>query len=437
MSTHQEIEQLKRAVAHSPDNVELRRLLLRKLFLIEDYLIDAEKEAETILSMRPGDMETKEILLQVFITSNKISAAVVLGEEMLQSQSLSSHGKILLAKAYLREDDLQKARELYGQCLKSDPSLGDAELDAALRLATHADEDNDLDTTFLSKPNITFADVGGLEDVKREIDLKIIKPLVHADLYASYGKKVGGGILLYGPPGCGKTFLAKATAGEIQAGFINVRLDDILDMWVGNSEKNLNDVFEEARQHAPCVLFFDEIDALGAKRSDLRQSAGRNVINQFLAELDGVEGNNEGILIIGATNLPWHLDAAFRRPGRFDRIIFVPPPDLENRKEILKIKLAKKPSENIDFTKIARATKSFSGADLEAVIDIAIERILEDALKSGSPKPITTPVLLDAIKKHNPSTIDWFTTAKNYATFANQSGHYDAILDYMKRNKIT
>ena len=186
---------------------------------------------------------------------------------------------------------------------------------------------------FLQITDLNFNDVGGMDDIKKEIDLKIIKPLVHAELYKSYGKKIGGGILLYGPPGCGKTFIAKATAGQIQSKFFSVGLNDILDMWIGNSEKNLHDIFEIARRNKPCVLFFDEIDALGASRSDMKQSGGRNLINQFLLELDGINSDNDGILVLGATNTPWNLDTAFRRPGRFDRIIFIPPPD-EKVKEI-------------------------------------------------------------------------------------------------------
>ena len=203
-------------------------------------------------------------------------------------------------------------------------------------------------------------------------------------------------------------------------------------MWIGNSEKNLNRFFEMARSNTPCVMFFDEIDALGAKRSDMRQSGGKNVINQFLAELDGIESDNEGILIIGATNVPWHLDSAFRRPGRFDRIIFVPPPDDTSKEAILKIKLKDKPQENIDFKKIAKKTVGYSGADINAIIDIAIEQILENAIETGVPKPITTSDLLQAIKKHHASTSEWFATAKNYAMFANKSGLYDDILKYLK-----
>ena len=271
--------------------------------------------------------------------------------------------------------------------------------------------------------------------LKKEIEMKIIKPLMHPDLYKAYGKKVGGGILLYGPPGCGKTFIAKATAGQVKARFINVSLNDILDMWIGNSEKNLHDIFELARNNTPCVLFIDEIDALGASRSDMKQSSGRHLINQFLQELDGISNTNEGVLILGATNTPWNLDPAFRRPGRFDRIIFVPPPDQASRESILRLKLHNKPTEAIDYDQVAKKTENFSGADIDAMIDIAIESKLESSFTDGLPKPLDTKDILAAAKKHKPSTQEWFTTAKNFAMFANDAGLYDDILTYLKIKK--
>ena len=158
--------------------------------------------------------------------------------------------------------------------------------------------------------------------------------------------------------------------------FISVGLNDILDMWIGNSEKNLHDIFEVARENKPCVLFFDEIDALAASRSDMKKSAGKQLINQFLQELDGMNSDNDGVLIIGATNTPWHLDQAFRRPGRFDRIIFVPPPDAAARESILQLKLQGKPIDKIDYKEIAEKTKDFSGADLDAVEAAAAVRIV-------------------------------------------------------------
>jgi SpoVK/Ycf46/Vps4 family AAA+-type ATPase len=206
-------------------------------------------------------------------------------------------------------------------------------------------------------------------------------------------------------------------------------------MWMGNSEKNLHNVFEIARQNTPCVLFFDEIDALGASRSDMKQSSGRHLINQFLQELDGIDGNNDGVLILGATNTPWHLDSAFRRPGRFDRIIFIPPPDVEARESILQLKLKNKPVESIDYKSLAGKTENYSGADIEAIIEIAIEEKLEESFKDGIPKPLSTKDITNALKKHKASTSEWFATAKNFALFANESGLYDDILTYMKIKK--
>ena len=226
--------------------------------------------------------------------------------------------------------------------------------------------------------------------------------------------------------------MAKATAGEVKARFMPIGIHDVLDMWIGNSEKNLHGIFDSARAQTPTVLFFDEVDALGASRSDMRQSAGRHLVNQFLAELDGMEHDNDGLLILGATNAPWHLDPAFRRPGRFDRILFVPPPDEEARAEIIRALLKNKPVDDIDAERVAKKTKDFSGADLKAVVEMAIEIRLQEALRKGTPAPLTTKDLLQAMKSVKPSTKEWFASARNYALYSNQGGIYDDILDYLK-----
>jgi transitional endoplasmic reticulum ATPase len=251
-------------------------------------------------------------------------------------------------------------------------------------------------------------------------------------MFKAYGKSIGGGILMYGPPGCGKTHLARATAGEVKAGFISVGIHDVLDMWIGNSERNLHSLFEQARRNAPCVLFFDEVDALGASRTDMKTSAGRHLINQFLSELDGVKASNEGVLILGATNAPWHLDSAFRRPGRFDRILFVPPPDAPARAGVLRLQLRGKPQEDLDYDAVAKKCDGFSGADLKAVVDITIENKLREAMKSGTPTPIRTKDLVTAAGTQKATTREWFATAKNYALYSNQGGTYDDILKYLK-----
>jgi transitional endoplasmic reticulum ATPase len=242
---------------------------------------------------------------------------------------------------------------------------------------------------------------------------------------------VGGCVLLYGPPGCGKTLLSKATAGEIKANFIALGLHQILDMWIGNSEKNMHEVFELARKNAPTVLFFDEVDALAADRRDLRQSAGRNLINQFLSEMDGADSQNDGVLILGATNAPWHIDAAFRRPGRFDRTLFVPPPDEPARASIIEVMAAKKPISELDPKALAKKTEGFSGADVKAVFDLATEGVLNDAMKTGRVIPLTTKDLIKATGRHKPTTRAWFESAKNYALYANQGGFYDDVLKHL------
>lgn len=430
------IDSLREALKLSPTNMPLRFHLADSL-LILNRLDEAEKEFRAILDME--DFEQAKLgLSKVYFARGEYATCNVILEELLSSDKVNFDVLLLHTKTLVKENLIAQAIEVYKQIIELKPNFYDEELDAQLRVSTNSkpiEDELEDSSQFMEKPTINFSDVGGMEAVKKEIDLKIIQPLNHPEIYKAYGKKVGGGILLYGPPGCGKTFLAKATAGQVKSRFISVGLNDILDMWIGNSEKNLHEIFELARDNTPCVLFFDEIDALGASRSDMKQSSGRQLINQFLQELDGLENTNDGILTIGATNTPWHLDTAFRRPGRFDRIIFIPPPDLTARESIFRLKLVNKPIENIDFLGLAKLTKKYSGADIEAVIDIAIEGKLEDALREGIPKPLSTKDLKRAIKKHKPTTAEWFATAKNFALYANESGLYDDILDYMKLKK--
>lgn len=433
------INSLEEALKHSPDNLPLR-LLLADTLLMLGRLDEAERQYVILDQARHP--KAKPGLAKIFFSRGNYSACNLILEEALaeSSEEATLDTLTLYARGLLKENAIGRAVEVYRRILAIDPSFADEELDSELRFrssgsmsdATSSGDDSE---RFLERPDIRFADVGGMQSVKKEIEMKIIRPLLHPELYKAYGKKAGGGILLYGPPGCGKTHIARATAGEVNARFISVTLNDILDMWIGNSEKNLHEIFELARRNTPCVLFIDEIDALGASRSDMKQSAGRHLINQFLQELDGVDSTNEGVLVLGATNTPWNLDPAFRRPGRFDRIIFIPPPDEETRESILRLKLKNRPVDTIDFRSLAAKMEKYSGADIDAVIDIAIEAKLESAFVDGIPKPIGTKDLQQALKKHKPSTQDWFMTAKNFALFANDGGLYDDILAYLKIKK--
>lgn len=249
------------------------------------------------------------------------------------------------------------------------------------------DVDDDIWET--ETPRITLADVGGLEEVKRRLNIAFISPLRNPEMMKMYGKQLRGGLLLYGPPGCGKTFIARAVAGELKAKFISVGLSDVLDMWIGSSEKNLHEIFETARRSSPCVLFFDEIDALGQKRSLMRHSAARNVVNQLLAEMDTVGRDNEGVFVLAATNHPWDVDTALRRPGRLDRTLLVLPPDRPARESILRYHMRERPADRIDFDQIAAKTEDFSGADLAHLCESAAELAMEESLASGTARPIS------------------------------------------------
>ena len=245
----------------------------------------------------------------------------------------------------------------------------------------------------------------------------------------------GGGLLLYGPPGCGKTFVAKAVAGELGAQFIAIGLQDVLDMWLGNSERNVHEIFERARASAPSVLFFDEIDALGRKRSLMRGARERPIVNPLLAELDNVKSDNEGLFVLAATNHPWDVDSALRRPGRLDRTILVLPPDRSAREAILRAQLTGRPAESVDIAWLAATTDGFSGADLVHVCDVATEQAMDDSLKTGVVRPIETKDFRAALRDVRPSVGAWFSTARNYAEFANEGGVFDELVDYLRTNR--
>ena len=444
------LDSLRDAVALSPQNIPLL-LVFGQACLDEQNFDEARAAFNRVLQNDTANAQAKLGIAGALYLSGNTSEAVVRVEALVQADPSFAEAWILLARLAMAESDQTLAAENYQKALKLKPSLRDPALEQEIRVewpAASTDgaapvaesetwesaeefEGGPNEVVDLERPEISFASVGGMEEIKEEIRMKIIYPLENRALFKAYGKKPGGGVLLYGPPGCGKTLISKATAGEIQANFISVGIHQILDLYVGNSEKNLHQLFQLARDNAPAILFFDEVDALAADRKDFRESAIRTVINQFLAEMDGNIGSNEGILILGATNAPWHLDAAFRRPGRFDRVIFVPPPDEPAREAIVEILARDKPLHRLDAKTLAKRTKEFSGADLKSIFDIATERALSRAMKAGRVVPLTTDDLIQACKSMKPSTRAWFESAKNYALYANQGGFYDDVLTFL------
>ncbi len=280
-----------------------------------------------------------------------------------------------------------------------------------------------------------FADVGGHDEVKKQIHRRIIAPFQKPALFARFRRKAGGGVLLYGPPGCGKTLLARATAGECRARFINVPVTDVLDKYVGEPERKLAAIFADARRDTPAVLFFDEIEALAAKRGHQSSQHEIGVVSTFLAELDGFAQNNQGVLILAATNMPWAVDAAFRRSGRFDRMLFVPPPDRPARREILQLQLAGRPvADDLDLDRVLAETSGFSGADLQNLVDTAADYAIEDSIADGGECPIGRDHFAEALGEVRATTAEWLTTARNFTKYGNSGGQYDEVAAFLKKH---
>lgn len=259
------------------------------------------------------------------------------------------------------------------------------------------------------RPAITLADVAGLADVKQHLDSTFLAPLRNPELAAAFGQKPGGSLLMYGPPGCGKTFIAKAIAGDLGASFIHVTVADLLSKWLGDSERAIQSVFQDARAASPCVIFFDEFDALGGRRTSGGSQSMRSIVTQLLEELDGVTSENDGVYFLAATNRPWDIDPALRRPGRIDKTVLVLPPDAVARAAILQGALEGKPAAaDVDVIAVAAATEGFSGADIAQVATVALQQSLSASMAAGAIVPVTTAALLDAAAGLTPSTASWF-----------------------------
>jgi len=250
-------------------------------------------------------------------------------------------------------------------------------------------------------PNVGWKDVGGLDKIKQDLQEAVEWPMKYPDSFKRMGIRPSRGILLYGPPGTGKTLLAKAVAKESEANFIQVKGPSLLSMWVGKSEEGVRKIFERARQVAPCVIFFDEIDSLAGKRGmDSGTKVTERVLNQLLAEMDGLEDLND-ILIIAATNRPDILDTAILRPGRFDKILLVNAPGEEGRENILKIHTKKMPlNKNVNLKALAKELDGFTGADLDALVREAAMIALREDINSTE---VNKKHFDEAMKKINPS----------------------------------
>ena len=287
------------------------------------------------------------------------------------------------------------------------------------------------------RPELDFSDVAGLDDVKEQIKRVIVYPLSRPDLAEKYDRKAGGGVLFYGPPGCGKTYIARATAGECDAKFYNVKITDLLSSEWGETEKRLHAIFERASHTTPSILFFDEIDALAPRREDAGK--GRRLVNQFLTELDGFV-RREGVMVVGSTNAPWDVDPAMRRAGRFTNQVFIKAPDRETREKIFSIHLkGKHVDDSLDVAKLAAATSGFSSADIKACVDTALEVPWAEALEGKPERKAVFADLKVAIDNRSSTLPEWYMLALEQLSHSGEKKVYpelwSILVDHTKKDE--
>jgi transitional endoplasmic reticulum ATPase len=254
------------------------------------------------------------------------------------------------------------------------------------------------------KPTLKFDDVAGLDDVKADIKLKMLYPFAHPELAKKFGIRAGGGVLLYGPPGTGKTMLARATAGEIEASFFVISPADILSKWVGEAEQNIKALFDEAGRQERSIVFIDEIEALVPARRDEGSSVMQRVVPQILQSIEGFSKGVGSVMLMGATNVPWQLDSAMLRPGRFDEKIYIPLPDREALLKLLEIYLSKRPiADDVQFETLAGRLDGYSGADVRYICDRAAVVPFMQAVAGNGEGEISMQMILDVITATPPS----------------------------------
>jgi SpoVK/Ycf46/Vps4 family AAA+-type ATPase len=399
---------------------------------VDDALLDSLRRA---VDAAPDDLALRLHFARLLLERGLREEAVSVMGSVLQSDPTNREARELMAWSLTDQPpSTTPEAPAPAQQEEFDWKAAEQEVDGVALPAFVSGGEPDGEPAFdAESPHVTLRDVGGMQSVKDRLQASFLAPLGNPELRKLYAKSLRGGLLMYGPPGCGKTFIARAVAGELGARFISIGLTDILDPMLGNSEHNIHEAFQLARRHAPCVLFFDEVDALGQRRSQTRNSAIRGTVNQLLTELDGVDGSNEGVFVLAATNQPWDVDPAMRRPGRLDRTVLVLPPDQDARTAIFRTHLASRPVEGIDLEKLAKRTELFSGADIAYVCELAAERALLDSVRSGVPRLITMADLLNALDQVKPSTVSWLDSARNVVAFGNDDGTYAELGSYLRR----
>jgi SpoVK/Ycf46/Vps4 family AAA+-type ATPase len=414
---------LRRAVEAMPDDVGLR-LHLAKLLIDAGQRDEAIREAGAVLQLDPA---------------NAGALALISGTPQAAAHSGADEGANAGPDPAGPEFDWRAAESELADVLPPRFVTSDGAASPGIQGADNASETRDQPEALpfdVEHSALRLADVAGMQDVKQRLEAAFLAPMRNPELRRLYGKSLRGGLLMYGPPGCGKTFIARAVAGELGARFLAVSFADVVDSMLGQSERNIHELFGLARRNAPCVVFLDEVDAIGQKRTQLRHTPMRAVVNQLLLELDDVTSSNEGVFLLAATNHPWDLDSALRRPGRFDRTLLVLPPDQAARAAIFRFHLRDRPIERIDPDRLAKLTDGYSGADIAHICESAAELALLDSVRRGEARMIGQADLEAAVREVRPSLSPWFDAARNVALFANEGGAYDELAAYLKKKRL-
>jgi len=370
------LDSLRKAVEAMPDDVPLR-LHLATMLLQARQRDEAIRQLGAVLQRDPGNARALGLLRDTGPGPAEAEGEPAADHPVISAERAGSPAPAPAADAdpgTAPHYDWSQAEDELRDVLPA-MFVGDGE--AADSASAGIDEADAYDA---EHAGLTLADVAGMTEVKQRLEAAFLAPMRNPELRRLYGKSLRGGLLLYGPPGCGKTFIARAVAGELGARFIAVSFADIIDMFVGQSERNIHELFEIARRNAPCVLFLDEVDAIGQKRSQLRNTPMRSAVNQLLLELDDISG--------------------------------------------------------IDLARLARQTDGYSGADIAHICETAAERALMDSVRIGEPRMIGLGDLEAAIGEVKPSLGAWFDTARNVALFANENGSYDDLAAYLRKRRL-
>lgn len=443
---------LEDALKQNPKNQQIRLLLVAE-YMKKQHFDSALQHVQKILEEDRNSIPGLVALSQLKSASGSKSEAIVILERALSLAPNNAMIHYQLSQLKLEEGLEHEALVHYEQAKRLNPeinhylledrfisSFSENPLPCREELDLGGDPSSlDHDADFFMQeipfqpepPHYSFEDVGGMEGLKREVRLKLILPLKERKLYASFQQKTGGSLFLYGPSGCGKTYFCQAVAGEQKVPFYQMHLEDILDSYTGLSEKNLTELFEQAQKDSPSILFLDQIDALaGAKNNQL---INQTLLNKLLQELE--QEQNRDILILGTTNQPWFLDESLLSAGRFERLFFVPPPDLKTRLQILDIFLKNRPCQKLQVLDLAKKTEWYTGAELRVLVERATEYAIEDSLQAETLRPITMEHFEQALADILPlSARSWFKMATPYAK--KKPEFYRPLLAYLEIHQL-